>query len=77
MVSYQARGNAKSAISTIENLKFAGLSAWEIFELITSVWYGKQYYFQDSHGLVYSRLSRKDMTEDEAFEEFMQSIGED
>lgn len=51
-------------------------SAWEMFELITSVYYGKQYYFLQDDGLVYSRASHKCMTEDAAITEFLDAIGE-
>ena len=50
--------------------------AWNMFELITSVYYGKQYYFLQDDGLVYSRKSHKYMTEDAAIDEFLDAIGE-
>ena len=48
---------------------------WDMFNLITSVYYGKQYYFLESDGRVYSRESHKYMTREEAFQEFFERIG--
>lgn len=49
---------------------------WEMFELITSVYFGKQYYFRQGNGIVYSRESGKYLQEDEAIREFLEIIGE-
>ena len=49
---------------------------WEMFELITSVYYGKQYYFKRENGIVYSRASCKYMSVDDAIKEFLDVIGE-
>lgn len=51
--------------------------AWEMFSLITSVWYGKQYYFMQDNGLVYSRKSHLTMTKGDALDEFLKEIGSD
>ena len=51
-------------------------SAWEMFELITSVYFGKQYYFVEDNGLVYSRETHKHMTKDDAINEFLGLIWE-
>lgn len=48
--------------------------AWEMFSLITSVWYGKQYYFMQDNGLVYSRKSHLTMTKGDALDEFLKEI---
>lgn len=51
---------------------------WEMFELITSVYYGKSYYFlQDDPSIVYSRASGKHMKRDKAYMEFLRQIGDD
>lgn len=50
---------------------------WDMFELITSTYYGKQYYFREPNGMVYSRKSHKYMTRTEAVNEFLDAIGED
>lgn len=49
---------------------------WEMFELITSTYYGKQYYFLENNGLAYSRATHSYMTREEAYEEFLKVIGE-
>ena len=48
---------------------------WDIFELITSAYHGKQYYFKEEYGLVYSRASHKTMTFDDALSEFLREVG--
>ena len=50
---------------------------WDMFELITSIWYGKQYYFEDFGAgieMVYSRASHKSMKREEAYKEFFDFI---
>ena len=48
---------------------------WDVFNLITSVWYGKQCYFlQDKNDIVYSRNSGKYMTLENAILEFVEEI---
>lgn len=49
---------------------------WDMFELITSVYYGKQYYFPEQDGTVYSRASHKTMSREKAIQEFLDTIGE-
>ena len=49
---------------------------WDMFELITSAYFGKQYYFLQEDGIVYSRQSCKYMTRDKAIQEFLDIIGE-
>ena len=49
---------------------------WDMFERVTSVWYGKQCYFrQDDDDIVYSRNSHKYMKRDDAYDEFIKAIG--
>lgn len=47
---------------------------WELFDLITSAYYGKMMYAQQDHGLVYSRYSGKYMTMDDAVREFVRML---
>lgn len=49
---------------------------WDLFETITSAWHGKQYYFLEDDGRVYSRQSHKTMTVDDAVNEFLMTIGD-
>lgn len=48
--------------------------AYEMFELISGVYFGKQYYFEDNNDMVYSRLSHSYMTKDDALGEFLDEI---
>lgn len=47
---------------------------FEVLDYLSSVWHGKQYYFIDYGDRIYSRDSCKDMTLDEAIEEFADRI---
>ena len=49
---------------------------WEMFVLLSSAFWGKQYYFMQDNGLVYSRESGKYMTFDDAVVEFVCRIGD-
>lgn len=50
---------------------------WDMFDLITSTYYGKTMYFKQDNGVVYSRYSCKYMSVDEAIMEFLALIGEE
>ena len=50
---------------------------YDVLALLSSAWHGKQYYFAQDNGLVYSRDSGKYMTLDEAITEFANEIGDD
>ena len=47
---------------------------WDMFSLTTSVWYGKECYFLQSDGTVYSRESGKTMSKEDAYDEFLRNI---
>lgn len=47
---------------------------WDMFNLITSAEYGKQCYFLQDNGTVYSRRSCGYMTVDDAYNEYLNSI---
>ena len=47
---------------------------WEMFDLISSAYYGKGMYFKEDNGIVYSRYSHKHMSVDEAIREFVSLI---
>lgn len=50
---------------------------WDMFDLITSSYYGKNYYFLQDDGTVYSRASHKTFaSKDDAYAEFLKLIGE-
>jgi len=50
---------------------------YEVLRLIASAWYGKDYYFDEPNGMVYSRKSALTMTLDDALLEFVKEIGEE
>ena len=54
------------------------IGEWNMFTLLSSVWYGKQCYFeQDNYiGTVYSRLSGETMSREDAIQEFIREISE-
>lgn len=43
---------------------------WDLFDLITSVYHGKQYYFRQNDGQVYSRDSEMYLSFGQAIDEF-------
>lgn len=49
---------------------------WDMFDLITSAYCGKRYYFLEDDGRVYSRESYKYMTKEEAYQEFLGRCGD-
>lgn len=53
------------------------LGQWDMFVTISSAWWGKQYYFMQDNGWVYSRKSGKYMTVEDAYIEFINEIGDD
>lgn len=55
----------------------ADIRRWEDFSLISAVWYGKDVYFRQDDGMVYSRISGESMTFDQAIDEFVCELRED
>lgn len=47
---------------------------WDMFELITSTYYGKQYFFLEENGTVYSRGRGKYITFADAVNDFIDSL---
>ena len=62
--------------NTIEISKSSSYDAgrWDMFEHITSIWYGKQCYFLQDDGQVYSRMTCEYMSKEEAVNEFLTEI---
>lgn len=50
------------------------LGEWEMFSLVTSVYHGKQYYFLQPDGTVYSRESGRSLSKVDAYDEFLRNI---
>lgn len=65
------------AVSDNIGSKWQKQGEWDMFELISSAYFGKQYYFQEEEdGIVYSRHSNKHLTREKAIQEFLDIIGE-
>lgn len=47
---------------------------WDMFSLITSVWFGKEYYFLEKSDVVYSRLTHMYKSREGAIQEFLDYI---
>ena len=73
MTAIKAVPSVKKMPNDIEQRK---MGEWDMFELITSAWYGKQCYFKEDNGLAYSRVSHKTMSVQDAINEFMKEISE-
>lgn len=50
---------------------------FDALDAISSVYHGKQYYFREDNGLIYSRDSCKYLTLEEAIYEFAEKFGDD
>lgn len=64
-------------IERLPTIKANRDEAWELFSLITSTCYGKERYFIEDNGIVYSRVSCRYMTREEAVSEFLRRIGDE
>lgn len=53
------------------------LGQFDVLNLLSSAWHGKQYYFVEDNGIIYSRDSCKYMTLEDAISEFARKIGDD
>lgn len=62
---------AADALAYIQQLE---MREWDLFVLITSAWFGKQLYFQQNDGTVYSRASGEYMSFDQAIDEFAHDL---
>lgn len=47
---------------------------WDMFELITNAYFGKQYYFPQDDGTIYSRYSGTYITKEEAVKQFLDEL---
>lgn len=59
------------ALTYIQRLE---MREWDLFDLITSAWFGKRCYFQQDDGTVYSRASGEYMSFDQAIDEFAHDL---
>lgn len=72
-----AAKKVEKALREMPSIKEHRDEAWEMFSLITSAWYGKECYFIEDNGIVYSRVSCRHMTREEAVNEFLRRIGDE
>ena len=49
---------------------------YEALRCLAGAWYGKDCYFDEPNGIIYSRLSHQYMTLDDALMEFMRELME-
>ena len=49
---------------------------WDMFELITNAYFGKQYYFPQDNGTIYSRYSGTYITREEAVKQFLDELND-
>lgn len=49
---------------------------WDMFELITNAYFGKQYYFPQDDGTIYSRYSGTYITREEAVKQFLDELND-
>lgn len=61
-------------LPTVDVVEIKKDGEWEMFDLISSAYYGKRMYFKEDDGIVYSRYSCKYMSVDEAIREFVSLI---
>lgn len=66
--------NTSNALDCVEERK---KGEWDMFDLISSAYYGKGMYFKQNNDIVYSRHSGEYMTVDEAIREFISLIDEE
>lgn len=73
---YDIKINKEELVKALEyDRKQYEKGEWDMFCLITSVWYGKECYFLESNGTVYSRESCTYFkSKEEAYKEFLDSI---
>lgn len=66
--------DALRSVPTADEVDIKNEGEWEMFDLISSVYYGKRMYFKQDDGIVYSRYSHKYISVDEAIREFISLI---
>ena len=60
-----------------QEIKQQKIGEWNMLVLISSAWYGKQCYFEeDNDEIVYSKLSGKLLSKEDAIKEFIKEISE-
>lgn len=62
-------------LPTVDAVEIKKDGEWEMFDLISSAYYGKEMYFKEDNLTVYSRYSHHYMSVDDAIREFISLIG--
>lgn len=62
---------ARDALDYIQQLE---TREWELFDLMSSAWYGKGCYFKQDDGTVYSRVSCQYLSFNQAIDEFASAL---
>lgn len=62
---------ARDALDYIQQLE---TREWELFDLMSSAWYGKGCYFKQDDGTVYSRVSYQYLSFNQAIDEFASAL---
>ena len=70
----EAADTIEALLNRESSIEYINLGEWEMFDLITSKWFGKQCYFKQDDGMVYSRKTCKLMTVQDAISEFLAEI---
>lgn len=70
-ISMCSQNVARDALDYIQQLETRG---WELFDILSSAWYGKGYYFKQDDGTVYSRASCQYLSFDQAIDEFASAL---
>ena len=69
--------NDLPAADVVERISDFNSGAFDTLNVLSAAYWGKQYYFAQDNGIVYSRDSGKCMTLDDAITEFANKIGDD
>ena len=64
------------SIPAVNDVELRDIGEWDMFDLISSAYFGKQMYFREENGVVYSRHTCRYMTMHDALREFLGLIGE-
>ena len=67
----KAHASMADALAYIQQLE---IREWELFDLLSSAWFGKRCYFQQDNDTIYSRSSGEYMSFDQAIDEFAHEL---
>lgn len=70
-ISMCSQSIARDALDYIQRLE---IREWELFDLLSSAWYGKACYFKQDDGTVYSRISGQYLSFEQVIDEFTSAL---